>query len=75
MSRILEWQRDHPGEGGELAMPELDTSIQLPMTNLSLPHVQRLRRQFINLNRQHGLKKDRIKNLFVDYLNDKFEAE
>ena len=56
-------------------MPELDTSIQLPMTNLSLPHVQRLRRQFINLNRQHDLKKDRIKNLFVDYLNDKFEAE
>ena len=75
MSRILEWQRDHPGEGGELAMPELGASIHLPLGTLSLPHIQRLRRQFINLNRQHDLKKDRIKNLFVDYLNDKFETE
>ena len=75
MSRILEWQRDHPGEGGELKMPELGAIINLPMTNLSLPHLQRLRRQFINLNRQHDLKKDRIKHLFVDYLNDKFDTD
>lgn len=75
MSRILEWQRDHPGEGGELTMPELGATINLPMTNLSLPHLQRLRRQFINLNRQHDLKKDRIKHLFVDYLNDKFDTD
>ena len=75
MSRIQEWQRDHPIGGGELLIQELGVTISLPMTNLSLPHLQRLRRQFINLNRQHDLKKDRIKHLFVDYLNDKFEAE
>ena len=72
MSRILEWQKDHPEPGGELAMPELGTTLSLPMNKLSLPQLQRLRKQFVNMNRQHSLKKDRIKNIFVDYLNDSF---
>ena len=46
--------------------------IELPATPLSLPHLQRLRRQYISLNRQHTLAKSRIRENFVAYLNDRF---
>jgi protein KTI12 len=73
VSQILQWQKDHEGEGGgTVRVPELDVDIHLPMNKLSLPQLQRIRRQFITLNRQHGLEKSRIRVLFVDYLNDSF---
>ncbi|KAK3109550.1 kti12, chromatin associated [Teratosphaeriaceae sp. CCFEE 6253] len=71
---ISAWQRDHPGEGGsEVAVPSAEQSVTLPTTAPSLPQLQRLRRQFIALNRQHSLSKGRIRELFVDYLNDSFQ--
>lgn len=48
--------------------------LHLPVTAPSLPQLQRLRRQFITLNRQHSLSKARIRHLFVDYLNDSFQS-
>lgn len=71
---VLEWQKDHPGEGGgEVSIPDLDQSIKLPASPTSLPQLQRMRRQFISLNRQHTLPKNRIRALFVGYLNDSFQ--
>ncbi|MCJ1366826.1 hypothetical protein MMC16_005956 [Acarospora aff. strigata] len=61
---ILDWQKDHPGEGGgELSLSDLNESIELPASPVSLPQLQRTRRQFISLNRQHLLPKDRIRAL------------
>jgi protein KTI12 len=52
----------------------VENVIELPANTLGLPRLQRLRRQFITMNRTHSLSKDRIKDLFVDYLNDTFQA-
>lgn len=71
LTSILDWQKDHPGEGGG----ELDFSkdkLQLPANPVSLPQLQRIRRQFISLNRQHNLPKQRIRSSFIEYLNDNF---
>lgn len=66
---IMEWQKDHPGDGGgELAIAE--GTIELPANPVSLPQLQRLRRQFISLNRLHNLPKARIRSSFIEYLND-----
>ena len=68
LSTILAWQKDHPGEGGqELTITEGNT-VELPATPVSLPQLQRIRRQFISLNRQHKLPKPRIRTSFVEYL-------
>lgn len=73
LSQILTWQKDHSGEGGgEITISEVEKPIELPASPMTLPQLQRIRRQFITLNRQHSLSKDRIKHLFVDYLNDQF---
>ncbi|KAI9792710.1 MAG: hypothetical protein M1816_001809 [Peltula sp. TS41687] len=77
LARILAYQGDHPGEGGgEVRVDGVSAVIELPTAPLSVPLLQRLRRQFINLNRQHvppqreGVNKER----FVEYLNDSFDA-
>lgn len=68
---MLDWQKDHPGEGGcELKIEE--NTIELPANPVSLPQLQRVRRQFVNLNRQSNLPKKRILSSFVDYLNSNF---
>ena len=75
VSSIVGWQKDHPGEeGGEVKVDGVDDPIQLPTRSLALPQLQRIRRQFITLNRQHTLEKKRIGPLFVDYLNDQFQT-
>jgi protein KTI12 len=72
---ITSWQQDHAGEGaGEVMVPDSEQIITLPMNPPSLPQLQRLRRQFIALNRQHALGKSRVRDLFIDYLNDAFQA-
>lgn len=72
---ITAWQQDHPGEGsGEIKIPNAAVSVTLPSAPPSLPQLQRLRRQFTTLNRQHNLDKSRIRDLFVDYLNDAFQS-
>ncbi|MCJ1456279.1 hypothetical protein MMC28_006639 [Mycoblastus sanguinarius] len=66
---VLEWQKDHPGEGGgDLAIGE--KIVELPANPVSLPQLQRIRRQFLSLNRQHNLPISGIRNSFVEYLND-----
>lgn len=73
VNQIISWQKDHPGEGGgQVTVTSAEEQVQLPVTPLSLPQLQRIRRQFIALNRQHSLDKGRISLLFVDYLNDTF---
>lgn len=78
VQKITEWQADHVGEeGGEVVLAggkdeEERLAVTLPNQPLSLPQLQRVRRQFITLNRQHSLEKSRVRPLFVDYLNDIF---
>ncbi|MCJ1398540.1 hypothetical protein MMC11_001740 [Xylographa trunciseda] len=68
---IFTWQKDHPGEGGgNIKLAE--GTVELPASPLSLPQLQRLRRQYISLNRHHTLAKDRIRDNFVAYLNNNF---
>lgn len=75
VSIITTWLQDHPGEGGgQIPVPSAEHSIVLPITPPSLPQLQRLRRQFTTLNRQHALNKSRLKQLFIDYLNDAFQS-
>ena len=69
LNKILDWQKDHPGEGGGEIKAEGGT-IELPANPVSLPQLQRVRRQFVTLNRQHNLPKSRIRSSFVEYLND-----
>lgn len=71
---ITTWQQDHAGEGGgEVIVPGSEQVISLPTNPPTLPQLQRLRRQFTGLNRQHTLGKSRIRDLFIDYLNDGFQ--
>ncbi|KAG8526728.1 uncharacterized protein KY384_008157 [Bacidia gigantensis] len=69
VSSVLDWQKDHPGESGEEIKCGSDT-IVLPSNPVSLPQLQRIRRQFTNMNRQTHISKSRIRTLFVEYLND-----
>ncbi|KAK8232538.1 chromatin associated protein KTI12 [Phyllosticta capitalensis] len=74
VSHITTWQKDHPGEdGGEVNVPDAEHTVDLPASAVSLPQLQRIRRQFITLNRSHNLSKARIRETFIDYLNDMFQ--
>lgn len=72
ISAITAWTADHAGEGGGSVNVGAENEVELPMTAPSVAQLQRLRRQFIQLNRQHELKKERVRVLFVDHLNDAF---
>jgi protein KTI12 len=91
VSQILAWQKDHEGEGGgEVSVHTAPTTsagksvpndeeskavVSLPANGVTMPMLQRMRRQFIALNRQHtSLDKSRVGPLFVDYMNDQFSA-
>jgi protein KTI12 len=78
LNKILEWAKDHPGEGGgEISVGEgsgEELVVELPANPIGLPALQRLRRQFISLNRQNAVPVKRIRESFVGYLNDSFEA-
>ena len=69
LTKILEWQKDHSGEGGGEINLDDAGSLELPAAPLTLPQLQRVRRQFISLNRQHDLAKPRIRSSFIEYLN------
>ncbi|RKF80788.1 Protein kti12 [Golovinomyces cichoracearum] len=74
LSAILDWKRDHPGEvGGEINVGD-NFVVSLPAESISLPLLQRLKRQYINLNRANAVSKNRIVECFVEYLNDAFGA-
>ena len=75
LNKILEWTKDHPGEtGGEITVGEgaEDLVVELPANQIGLPALQRIRRQFISLNRQNSVPVTRIRSTFVAYLNDSF---
>jgi tRNA uridine 5-carbamoylmethylation protein Kti12 len=73
LAQILTYQRDHQGEGGgEIKVADVEKPIELPASPMTLPQLQRIRRQFIAMNRQHSLSKARVKEVFVDYLNSEF---
>ncbi|KAF1836285.1 chromatin associated protein KTI12 [Decorospora gaudefroyi] len=73
VAQIMVYQKDHAGEGGgEIAVQDVEKAIELPVTPMTLPQLQRIRRQFITMNRQHSFSKARIKEVFVDYLNAEF---
>ena len=76
LNRILEWAKDHPGEGGgEVNVGEgEELVVELPANPVGLPALQRLRRQFISLNRKDAVPVQRIKETFVGYLNDSFNT-
>lgn len=69
---VSAWLDNHPGEGGVAVAIDGALTIQLPLTAPSTAQLQRHRRQFIQLNRTHTLSKTRVKELFVEYLNDAF---
>jgi len=75
VSKIVEWSKDHMGEGGgEVAVGE-GLIIELPSNGtIGLPALQRLRRQFIAVNRRDAVSVTRIKGSFVGYLNDSFQG-
>lgn len=67
VSMILENQK-LGGAGGSI--PVGSQSIQLPPSVVALPALQRLRRQFININKTMMLgTPTRMKELFVEFLN------
>ncbi|ESZ99002.1 hypothetical protein SBOR_0660 [Sclerotinia borealis F-4128] len=79
LNRILEWSKDHPGEGGgEVSVGEdsrgEELTVELPGNPVGLPGLQRVRRQFISLQRTNAVPVERIRETFVRYLNDSFEA-
>jgi protein KTI12 len=78
LNKILEWSKDHLGEGGgEVGVGDAadeELTVELPANPIGLPALQRLRRQFISLNRQNAVPVERIRGSFVGYLNDSFEA-
>ncbi|KAH8646050.1 RNA polymerase II Elongator complex associated protein-like protein Kti12 [Tricladium varicosporioides] len=77
LNRILEWGKDHPGEGGgEVMVGEGgdELVVELPASVVGLPALQRIRRQFISLNRKNAVPAKRVRESFVAYLNDSFQS-
>ncbi|KAL8755021.1 MAG: hypothetical protein Q9184_004923, partial [Pyrenodesmia sp. 2 TL-2023] len=71
VNAILSWQKEHVGEtGGQVAVG--NQAIELPTSPVALPQLQRIRRQFISMNRQHNLAKSRIQSSFIEYLTSSF---
>lgn len=77
LGKIIEWGKDHMGEGGgEVVIDgggKETLVIELPANPVGLPALQRLRRQFMSMNRQNAVPVMRIKESFVGYLNDSFQ--
>ncbi|KAL8905909.1 MAG: hypothetical protein Q9207_002346 [Kuettlingeria erythrocarpa] len=71
VNAVVSWQKEHVGEvGGQVAVG--NQIIELPTSSVALPQLQRIRRQFISMNRQHNLPKSRIHESFIDYLHSSF---
>lgn len=65
---VLEAQKN--GQvGGQVHVPGCSQVIDLPSQTISLPQLQRIRRQYISLNRSHVQAMARMRELFVGYLN------
>ncbi|KAI0999943.1 hypothetical protein K3495_g8255 [Podosphaera aphanis] len=73
LKTIMDWVNDHQGEGGEVTISD-ELVVELPSRPVSLPMLQRLKRQYISLSRTNAVPTDRIAESFVGYLNDAFGA-
>lgn len=60
--------------GGEVLIED-DSYVYMPPTTVSIAQLQRFRRTYINLNRMRTVDTDRIKPLFVEYLNNALSNE
>ncbi|KAH0611146.1 uncharacterized protein H6S33_011573 [Morchella sextelata] len=69
---IQEHQKSIGAGGGSVPVADCAVALELPSSSITVPQLQRIRRQFIALNRQHGVGKERIKELFVEYVNAQF---
>ncbi|EEB06001.1 elongator complex associated protein Kti2 [Schizosaccharomyces japonicus yFS275] len=58
----------------EVPVPNCSKKIEMPNVPVSLPLLQRFRRQFVHLNRQQVYDTTKLKDLFVDFLNGQFET-
>jgi tRNA uridine 5-carbamoylmethylation protein Kti12 len=47
--------------------------LEVPVDGVTLAQMQRLRRTFVQYQRNHPTDKTRIRELFVEYLNGQFE--
>jgi protein KTI12 len=65
-------QRVHDG-GGNVKIAGVDKMIEVPVDGISLGQLQRLRRTFMQYQRNHPAAKGRIRELFVEYLNGQFD--
>lgn len=73
LNSLFSWIKDHAGEvGGEVNVGE-NLFVILPTKPVGLPMLQRLKRQYINLNRTNTVPRSRILEGFVGYLNDSFD--
>lgn len=69
---VLEHQRSAGDGGGCLPVAECEVVLELPARSVTVAQLQRVRRQFVSLNRQHSVGKRRIRELFVEYVNREF---
>ncbi|RPA84569.1 chromatin associated protein KTI12 [Ascobolus immersus RN42] len=56
--------------GGDVTVEGSEAPVTLPEKTVPGKQFQTLRRQFINLQRQNPIHKDRLKSVFVDFLNE-----
>ncbi|KAA8912490.1 chromatin associated protein KTI12 [Sphaerosporella brunnea] len=72
VSLVQEHQRNSGG-GGTLPVPGCNIPLQLPANHLTPSQLQGVRRDYMKLNRSHVVGKDRVRELFVEYFNSRFE--
>ena len=59
--------------GGEVKITGVEKVLEVPVDGVTLGQLQRLRRTFVQYQRNHPAEKGRIRELFVEYLNGQFE--
>jgi len=69
---VLERQRGGGG-GGVMPVPGCAVALKLPEGDLTPSQLQGVRRDFTKLNRNHVVGKERIRELFMEYFNKRFE--
>ncbi|KAG4303782.1 hypothetical protein PORY_002807 [Pneumocystis oryctolagi] len=72
INTIIQNQRIN-GPGSEVRIASISQSIILPNNIVTLSKLQRIRHQFINLNRVQALSRDKIQGIFVEFLNNQFK--
>lgn len=78
IKQILEIEKISPSMGPHDITIKLSNddkvTLEIPVSQISLAQLQRIRRSFIALNRMRTLDTDRIQPIFVDFLNTNFNS-